>query len=556
MWLHPNAAVSTLLSQREMMVSRAWQTVWQSLQVPERVTFKCTAVGWLAVTGLVVLILWVTGPITTTLFPNDTIRLVDLGYRIALGLKVDVDFVPSYYGPFFASLMGFGVWISGAAMPVAIHVTQGLTAVIVGSLIYVVALGRLRLSWALFLMLVTQLLLILATPLGYRVWREFGYAMFYNALCYALLAGVFTSLLIPRRDVSRLSPWLDVAFEGLLLSLLLLTKMSYGLSGLAAWVVIRCIAPFPGEKRLFGLLTLVICGILFFLIALLTGGALPYLAVVGATKTNVNPLLLAFRYLQYTNTVAMALMAALIALAAGAEAGLQWRWLVQVGIFATVVIGAFMLGTSSACQDLEVIPFVGLAPLGAVVFVMRAAEERALRINQLAIASALALTIFLLAVPAKDALLSRFFLRASVKTLTLKEQTEFSGDIPSLKYYNDAQFQKEIVAGVDLIRDANPSEGDVLWAAWQGHPVEHLVGMRPARGSFVFNNSGLNTPPSEHPFVVSSFLPGVDWILKSRIEDYDWQVVMGRPREKDYFDSHFSLVSENEYWILYRQNRL
>ncbi len=545
------------------MISRAEKSLWDSLQLPEAISFWKAAGGWFLVTGAVLLLLWATGPVASTLFLQDTIGHVEAGNRVLHGHRLNVDFIASHWGPLYVWLVAVGIRLSDSASPVALHWAQGIFAVFLGLLLYLVALPRLRLVWSLLFLAAAELLLITATPLGDMTWREFGYAMYYNAICYVALAAFFLSILIPRQKPTTAGFCGDVFLEALALAVAFSVKAWFAVGAVVAYVLIRCLWPRPGEKRFWGLIGLVLFALLAMALSEPGGGWRPYLSLLTSDfGSDINTFLIPLRYIQFTHTWSAAGVAVLIALVFAHQCAAPFRRLLQLGLFSLVSMGAFLLGTSSSCQQLENIPFLGVVPLAAVLFAARTAQEKKATLSRLGLYCALLIAVMLLATEPKNCLLSRAFLHMTVKTFVpTKElpaghrapETDAEG-LAALKYYNDPEYKDLVLEGMDLLHAAHVPHNEVLWiCACEIAPFNHMVGNPPARGSIVTSLLWSIVPPERHPFLVPSFLEDTQWILKYKKNDYDWIGAMSRPDRKAYFESHFSRVNENALWILYHR---
>jgi len=540
------------------MAGRAAQSLWNLLQPPERISLWRAAGGWTLVTAAVLLLLWLTGPVGSNM--GDTINHVEAGNRIVLGQRLNVDFMASHWGPLYVWLVAVGIRLSGSVSPIAIHWVQAISVVVLGGFLFLVALPRLRLPLALFLLAAADLLLITASPLGHMVWRQFSYGMYYNAMCFVVLAALFVSILIPRRESSAAGRWCDVLLEGLALAMLFALKAWFVVGPLAAYVLIRCLWPRPGEKRFWGLLGLLFFALFAVPLANLGGGWRPYLHLltgyVGG-DSDVNPLLIPMRYIQFNYNWGLAVLAVLIALVFAHQAAVPLRRLIQLGLFYLAAMGAFLLGTSASCQDLEVIPFFGVIPLAAVIFAARNAQEKTADLNRLGLYSVLLLAALMLATDPKNSLVSRAFMVNSFPPppafVNQPVPTVDPADLAAVKYYDQGQ-QTVALTGIELLRAAHVPQKDVLWiSGCVIAPLNHLVGNPPARGSFVYTLIWSIVPPERHPFLVPSFLEDTQWILRLKKDDYDWRIVMSHSDRKDYFENHFIQVGENQNWILYRR---
>lgn len=390
------------------MAGQAEQKLWDSLQPPEKISLPRAAAGWTLVTGAVLLLLWATGPVRSTLFPQDVLGQVEAGHRFLLGQPLNDGIVTAPWGSLYVWLVALGLRISGTTSPPALHWVQAISVVVFGLLLYLVALPRLRLAWALFLLAAAELLLITATPLGHNVWREFGYAAYYNTICFVPLAALLLSILIPRPKSTTAGRWCDVLLEGLSLALLFALSAWYAVGAVAAYVLIRCLWPRPGEKRRWGLAAL----------ALFAGLAVVMAKLAGNAWNEVAPAANPLGYVQFSHTWSAAGVAVLIALLFAHQCAVPWRRLVQPALYSLAAMGAFMLGTYSSSMDLETMPFIGVAPLAVVLFAARTANEKKAPLGRLALYCALLIAALLLATAPKNSLLSRTFMHMTVKSFT------------------------------------------------------------------------------------------------------------------------------------------
>lgn len=175
------------------------------------------------------LLLALPGQTVTTKYLNDLFIFLDGAHRIMAGQVPNRDF-HSALGPLAFYIPAAGYWVSGTlggAMPVGMALTVlGLgpaAAHIIGS----------RLRPAVGIPMGAYLLLIAAVPInvGESV-RELSFAMFYNRIGWSALGLLLLTHLEPARPGSRRKV-LDAVCAAWLMLLLLYTKISFGLVGVA-----------------------------------------------------------------------------------------------------------------------------------------------------------------------------------------------------------------------------------------------------------------------------------------------------------------------------------
>jgi hypothetical protein len=199
---------------------------------------------------LCALLLAVPGSTVTTAYVNDLFIFLDGAHRVAAGQVPNRDFHTAL-GPLVYYVPAAGLLLSGSlagAMPAAMAL---FTAALAPAIAYVLA-SRLRPLFALPLGVFLVLVLAVPTNLGEAV-TSLSFAMFYNRVGWAALAALLVLYLPPRAAHPRRHV-LDAAAAALLVLVLVYTKVSYALVGVAflgfmlldrgarRWVVIAALA--------------------------------------------------------------------------------------------------------------------------------------------------------------------------------------------------------------------------------------------------------------------------------------------------------------------------
>ncbi|MBB4481417.1 hypothetical protein [Rhizobium etli] len=169
------------------------------------------------------------GATVTTKYVNDLFVFLDGAHRIAAGQVPNVDF-HTPLGPltFYIPAVGYALSGSmGAAMPVGLSLL-----ILLFSLVAAEIVGS-RMHWPLGLLLASCLLLMLAVPAnpGERI-GELSFAMFYNRIGWASL-GLLLVMYLCRLPGATSGKGADAACASFLVLLMLYTKITYGVVGLA-----------------------------------------------------------------------------------------------------------------------------------------------------------------------------------------------------------------------------------------------------------------------------------------------------------------------------------
>ena len=127
-----------------------------------------------------------------------------------------------------------------------------------------------------------------------------------------------------------------------------------------------------------------------------------YLAAihVHGLEWDVPLVLLLGHYLQFTNMVFYILIVFALIYGAGFQSGGTMSPLVRNAVVSAAAVGCFLVSTTTCCQDCNVVPFLGVVPLGEALCVRRRAIT--LERNSLALSVAVLATILLLLTQVKD----------------------------------------------------------------------------------------------------------------------------------------------------------
>lgn len=203
-----------------------WERDFTMVVSAKRSASVAVFVGVIA--AICALLLALPGQTVTTKYLNDLFIFLDGVHRVTEGQVPNRDFHTAL-GPLVYYAPALGYWISGhlgAAMPAGMAL---LVLALAPASAHIVS-SRLRPAGA--LPLVTFLFLIAAVPinLGESI-GSLSFAMFYNRVGWATLGFLLIMYLRPEHPRAH-QLWLDALCSACLVSLMLYTKISYGLVGL------------------------------------------------------------------------------------------------------------------------------------------------------------------------------------------------------------------------------------------------------------------------------------------------------------------------------------
>ncbi len=169
------------------------------------------------------------GPVHQRAWAEDTACWLDGAWRVLQGLRPHIDFY-SHLGPVSLLITASGMWLLG---PSARAMTLGYTIAfpIVTAWAWIIARRRFTAFHAFTLAAMIGFLVIAPSRLD-ESFRNTTYAMHYNRFCWSLTCIMMVQLFMPpRRTDSRLADALGGLSSGVILALLLFTKITYFMAG-------------------------------------------------------------------------------------------------------------------------------------------------------------------------------------------------------------------------------------------------------------------------------------------------------------------------------------
>lgn len=492
-----------------------------------------------------------------TLQPADTMHMLVQGDYLARGYRPYVDFhSPHGFFPFL--FVALGIALRGMSLEALVD-GRLVAAMILGACFYRIAATRLHALWALFFALSTEALLVSLTPIGYRVWREYSFAMWYNALGFAIQAIVFLYTLLASASASVFGRAVDAAIVGALLASLFHTKLSFFLPLAVVFVAGTLIAPREDRRRSAAVGALLAAGTTQLALTALTGvSTWGYLSFLASLRPRVDPLLLLLRYTQYTRTLSLLLVALALVVTMAWRLGRVRELRREWGLVALMAAGMFV-ATSTSTQDPEAIPFLGLLPLAAAAALFRRVASAAPRRGPAAMLALLVLALDLHA--PKNALLSLPLSRIGLPALSAEVAAATELDPrsmsllsrrvdPALPARLPAGFVAPVADALRLLAEAGADAGDVLLVATAADNVTVFTDLRYPRGGSPWWFLNL-TGPEAYPLPDPRFLADTRWILRPKGDDRFWRFLEARRAEA--LRSEFAHRSESADWILYER---
>ena len=529
---------------------------------PERVS-----TGWkplvvfLLLTCLIVTSCWVLGPYPVTKFPKDTIYALSQGDLILQGKRPYVDYY-SMHGPvpFLFSAVAMSVY--GISME-SILLTQILGALVFGALMFKIASSRVNGFWAVYLAIAVELILVNFTPIGSKSWREFTWAMWYNPLGYCIEATVFLYLLAPSRARSRLSLWSDHLIIASLLMACFLTKLSYFAPTVIVFVVATVILPQNRQSRILGLIVLAVAVALCFAVMGALGGSIPdYLEFLSIMKLKVSPIMLALRFVHYTRTVGLFVLGILLLAWYASEVGVL-RQHVREFLLVPLMLGCILVSASTSAQDLEMLPLLGVIPLGLAVTLNLTAQRRSFSINKYLVAAGLGVALLLSVHEPKNSILSWAFSHTTVRTIADPVERVSLSEIksrnealslrvdPSLFTWMPKDWTDEQFDAIALLQRNGFAKDEVLYVAADVSFINLLMGVKYPQSFVVWWPFGYIDDPQQIRLLDEHLLEDADWILQNSEYKSFWEYlefVRG-----DFIDAHFDRVDASGKWTLYHR---
>ena len=538
----------------------------QSLLQVEGGSSGAARYAFLGSTALILATAWILGPYSNTIFPSDTMFFLTQGDYLARGYRPYVDYYSLHsFFPFLFSAIG--IELQGISMR-AVLLAQILGSATLGVLLHRVAASRVHPILALFLGLSAVLMLVSCTPIGYETWRAFSAAMWYNRVGFVLQAIVLVYAALPSRDPHTWSRCVDSLIASACIAALFHTKLTFFVPTLVVLIAGAILWPRSRDQRILGVATLVqgliLCAVA---LALLHGSLRGYFGLLRALPTKVGVLALACRYVQYTRTLSVFLIAMLALAMAASRAGLagaiRREWLL-----AALMGGTLVLSVATASQNEEIIPFLGVVPLTAAVVLARLARREQVELNRPLAALAVILALSMLVHVPKDAALSWAFSRANIRTLGPGERLAGAGSSlgaglpvsdrvdPSLLSSFPADYGKRIRAALTLLAEAGCKPGEVLFVATTADDVTLLTTMDYAKGGTPWWQLFLVEDPARYPLPNRDFLADTQWILRDKNDPVSfghdvWRLIEGA--RGAYVRDHFQVATESVDWIVYRR---
>jgi hypothetical protein len=187
-----------------------------------------------AVVGLSLLVLcaaiFAVGAPAMRCFGQDVFLSLDGAWRVLRGQRPAVDFLATL-GPAWYLLYAGGLSLTRTASA-GIGLSAAFVAVLVAAWSFL--LLRRRMTNAPFFLACVMLVLLAAAPfpLGYPPWHS-SFAMTYNRYGFAGMGLILLESFLPSGEEHRRAQWTGGLSTGLACALLLFTKISYGLVGIA-----------------------------------------------------------------------------------------------------------------------------------------------------------------------------------------------------------------------------------------------------------------------------------------------------------------------------------
>lgn len=503
------------------------------------------------------------GPYPITKFPEDTLYFLSQGELLLKGYRSSVDFY-SMHGPFPFLFAAFGISVHGISLH-SVVLAQVAGAVVFGCIMFKVASDRVNGFWSVALAMAVELLLISCTPIGGKSWREFTCAMWYNSIGYCVFAIVFLYLLAPARSSARWKSSTDDALVGFSLGALFLTKLSYFLPAAIVFTVGTVILPRPPLSRMRGIGVLAAAAAAAWAISTAIGGSLGQsYALIESLSLKVSPLTTSLRFAHYTRTIGILGLGLALVVWMAKESG-QLQAITREAILAILMVGTVLVAASTSAQDQEMLPLIGVVPLGLIICLVGVIRSNAAHVNQYLLTASLCIALLLVVHEPKNSLLSWFFSHANV-AVTMAPKVEFfelrnsegakllADDVDRellTKFPSDEM--SEHFAGMTLLKRAGSERDQILFVASDYSPINMLTGMRYPVGTVIWWPSSFVGSPDNSTLIEPNYLADVDFILRDAKDEVYWQFLMHH--RGDYFKRHFRRIAEDSPWILYARRQ-
>lgn len=518
-------------------------------------------IAFVALTAAIIGGALILGPYPITLFPEDAMHMLVQGDYLQRGYRPYVDYF-SMHGPFPFLFSAAGLEAEGVSLW-AVLTAQALGAGLFGTLIFKVAASRLHAAWAVLLTGAVELILLSCTPMGRKSWREFTPAMWYNAMCFVIVAIVYLYLLLPSRARSAASRWIDAGIVGFCLMACCLTKASFFVPLAIITAIGGIVIPRAPTMRRESLAACVLGAALTVAVMAALGGSLMgYKSFLSSLSLEVSPLALSLRFVQYTRTIGIFLVGMLLAGWAAEECGLL-RELRREWALAVLMFGGLLLMVSTCKQDPEAVPLVGIIPLSISILVASLGRSAGRAINLPLITAALCVSLLLVTNEAKNSALSWVFSRMTIKTIEdpVERSPEAAAEVaevataeridPELYAMMPRSWVEQNLAALRLLKEAGTSAGQTLFVAAKADSVTIMTNLRYARGDSPWLPFEFASYPERAPLAYPELLSDCDWILRDRSDDASWRYLTHNRGE--YLNEHFVETSHNDDWTLYRR---
>jgi hypothetical protein len=526
--------------------------------------------AYLATIIVVMVLVYIVGPTINNAGANDTIEILDVANRMWEGNRIYVDF-HSGYGPLSYMFVMLGINFVGMSIK-AYWIGQMIAVFLIGSLCFYVCSKRLSLFWTILATLNVAAILSEPSPLGCKVWREYGYAMWYNKFGWVFWGILLISILIPLRMPSRFSRISRSIIDGLCLACLLMVKLTFFVPTLGLYLIAKLVWPQKDDDRRSEVLWAISSMCLFTFLILLSCHTRIDLYITSSYTWSLQfdvplPLLL-FRYLQFTNMIYFIIVVLTLIFYAGFSDSKAFWPILRNLLISLVAFGCLLVCTATSCQEYDVMPFLGIIPLGACLCVRKHVSIR--EDGRLALSIAVLAIFLLLTIFPKDCALSMIFMHKRPPTfVALSEHSKAKGEevvqnnysdkclSGSLKYIDDQGYTKKIISGLSLLNQSGSANGDVLYVCGKFDPVTLFSNCSYAKGAKGVYGCQPDVTPStialEKQMFCDNFLANVTWILKdeSPVALSLWQR-LERVKGKE-LETNFIEAGKNKYWTLYKR---
>jgi hypothetical protein len=495
------------------------------------------------------------GPYPVTIFPDDTMYPLVQGDLLLRGERPYVDYY-SMHGPFPYLFSAAAIAARGISLD-SLVLMQALGAVTLGLMMFVVAWRRVHGVLVVILAMSAMLLLLSCTPLGDKSWREFSCAMWYNSVGYVLYAIVFLYMLAPRRSESRSWRALETAVIGVCIAGAFCTKVTFFAPLVAVFVLGELVWPRERGDRGWAVAALVVAVVLSMSLFAWLGGSIEgYVAFLRSIPLRVHPLMVSLRIVHYTRTLGVCLAALVFAVWMAREAGV-WRATRREFALAILMTGALVVSSSTAAQDPEDQPLLGVVPLGVAVAVASAAAREGRSVHPMLAASCLTFAALLLFHAPKNSVLSWVFSHAQPPTLGAPVELGTSAVAPvapgvDAKMFDrmPAEWSRHQLDGLALLAEHPDPKGPVFVAA-DTTPLVLMSGRPYAKGQAAW--WPLIFAPSADSMALTrgDLLADARWLLRDLEKPLVWEYL--EHHLPKVLAEEFELVGERPGWELYRR---